>query len=246
MLQSFAESNKLTLDDLIFGIDLEPEKKTPEKIETGPPFMERVAIINYGLGNLASVKNAFLALHVEAEILSSPHELGDYSHIVLPGVGAFGDGMENLRQQGWIGPMEEVVLEQKKPFLGICLGMQLLAERGTENGDCAGLGWIEGEVLRLQPSDSSLRVPHVGWNDSIPVHHHGLYQEGFAEKNGIFYFVHSYCFYPSDESVVDGWCDYGGNFAASLSKDHIWAVQFHPEKSQHCGLALLRNFLRTS
>ncbi len=204
--------------------------------------MTRVGIIDYGMGNLTSVRNAFAAIGAAVEVLQQPDDIAAVSHLVLPGVGAFGDGMKNLSERGWIPAMEQFALVQKKPFLGICLGQQLLARRGTEHGDFAGLGWIPGEVVRFAGLDPSLRVPHIGWNDAVPVHRNSMYREGF-DQPGVFYFVHSYHLVPDDASVVDGWCDYGIRFAASISLGNIWAVQYHPEKSQKAGLQILRNFI---
>lgn len=204
--------------------------------------MEKVCIVNYGMGNLASVKNAFFSIGAEAEILSDPEGIEDFSHIVLPGVGAFGDGISNLRDRGWIPKLEKHVLANKTPFLGICLGMQLLADKGTEGGDFDGLGWLGGSVVKFDFPESSPRIPHIGWNDSFPVRRDGVYREGF-DQSGVFYFVHSYFFVPSNSDIVDGVCDYGYEFAASVSKENIWAVQFHPEKSQKAGLKVLKNFL---
>lgn len=201
-----------------------------------------IGIIDYGMGNLKSVFNAFTALGASPAILESPAALADVSHVVLPGVGAFGDGMANLRRNGWIPAMERVVLEGRRPFLGICLGMQLLATRGEEHGNFEGLNWIKGAVIRLQDQGGTLRIPHIGWDDAVPVSDRGVYKDGIA-KGGVFYFVHSYHFQPEQESVVDGWCDYGQRFAASIAQDNVWAVQYHPEKSQKAGLQVLKNFI---
>jgi imidazole glycerol-phosphate synthase subunit HisH len=204
--------------------------------------MIRVGIIDYGMGNLTSVRNACAAIGADAEILARPQALSEVSHIVLPGVGAFGDGMRNIRDQGWREALEREVRGGGKPFLGICLGMQLLAAQGTEHGDHQGLGWIPGVVLRLPDDGGTVRVPHIGWNDVVPVRHDANYADGFVAP-GVFYFVHSYHLVPADASVVDGWCDYGTRFAASIACGNIRAVQFHPEKSQQAGLKVLRNFL---
>ena len=206
--------------------------------------MTTIGIIDYGMGNLTSVRNAFLALDSHVVVLDQPDRLPEVSHIVLPGVGAFGDGMKNLRERGWVPAMEREAIQNKKPFLGICLGLQLLARRGTEHGENTGLGWIPGDVVRLPDHGGSLRVPHIGWNDVTPVHKNSVYRDGF-DQLGIFYFVHSFHFVPDDPAVVDGWCEYGTRFAASISLNNIWAVQFHPEKSQTAGLQVLRNFLAT-
>lgn len=201
-----------------------------------------VGIIDYGMGNLTSVLNAFIAIRAEARILRSPGELANVSHIVLPGVGAFGDGMNNLRERAWIPALEREVRQIGKPFLGICLGLQVLATRGTEHGLHDGLDWIAGDVVRLPDQGGTLRVPHIGWNDVKPLHLCGTYGADM-EKGGVFYFVHSYHLQPVDPNVVDGVCEYGGVFTASVSVGNIRAVQFHPEKSQKTGLQVLKNFL---
>jgi len=207
--------------------------------------MTHVGIINYGMGNLSSVRNAFAAIGSSVDILERPSGIDSATHLVLPGVGAFGDGMKNLSDGGWIPALEQAVLERGKPLLGICLGQQLLASRSSEFGIFQGLGWIPGEVVRLEPEDLSLRVPHIGWNDVTPVTQASMYSTGF-DRAAVFYFVHSYYVIPDDPSVVDGWCEYGVRFAASMSVGNIWAVQYHPEKSHKAGLQVLRNFITTS
>jgi glutamine amidotransferase len=200
-----------------------------------------VGVISYGMGNLSSVVNAFENIGSRVQILSDPPALSDVSRIVLPGVGAFRDGMENLRSGGWITPLEDSVFGAKKPFLGLCLGMQLLASRGTEHGDWCGLNWVPGTVRRLTPCDSSIRIPHIGWNNVEIVKECGLYRG--AARDPAFYFVHSYVFEPVDPGVVSSYCTHGERFPASIECGNIFGTQFHPEKSQKCGLALLRNFL---
>ena len=197
--------------------------------------------MDYGMGNLRSVANAFEALGRTARILGDPSEIEMCDRIVLPGVGAFGDGMKNLRERSWIPALEEAVMGRGKPFIGLCLGMQLLATTGTEHGTFAGLNWIPGSVRRLQPTDAACRIPHIGWNDVEVVKKDGLYR-GFT-KSPTFYFVHSYVFAPDDPEVVSGWSDHGCRFAASLERGNIFATQYHPEKSQKDGLQVLRNFL---
>jgi glutamine amidotransferase len=201
----------------------------------------KVGIIHYGMGNLGSVFNALKAVGADVRVLQQPRELAEVTHVILPGVGAFGDGMRNLKEGGWIPAMDREVREKGRPFLGICLGMQLLAARGTEHGDHEGLGWIPGSVLRLPDEGGTLRVPHIGWNDVQAAHAEGIYPSGFT--SGVFYFVHSFHLVPEDPSVVDGRCPYGPPFAASISRENIWAVQYHPEKSQREGLNVLRSFL---
>ncbi len=202
----------------------------------------RVAVIDYGMGNLGSVRNAFASVGAETEVVCDPEALRSFSHIVLPGVGAFADGIRNLRSRGWEEELRKMVLGEEKPFLGICLGMQLLAEKGHEGGCHDGLGWFKGRVVRFKFDDISMRVPHVGWNDVVPARQSGIYAESINEPR-VFYFVHSYHFIPDEADVVDGWCDYGGRFAASVSQGNVWAVQYHPEKSHKAGLQVLRDFL---
>ncbi len=200
-----------------------------------------VVVIDYGMGNLRSVANALAALDREPVVSADPAALQDADAVVLPGVGAFGDGMRQLRERGWVAALQRAVRGEGKPFLGICLGMQLLAARGTEHGEHAGLGWLDGVVTRLPDEDPAVRVPHIGWNDVEPAAGAALYA-GFGQRPD-FYFVHSYRFEPADDGVVTGWCDHGVRFAASVAQGNIHAVQFHPEKSQGPGMAVLRNFL---
>lgn len=204
--------------------------------------MKKVAIIDYGLGNLRSVYNSFEYIGAQPIISSDPAEMLNCAYAVLPGVGAFGDGMDNLNNNGWTEAIIKFAKDDKKPFLGICLGMQLLAKNGTENGDHDGLGLVDGNVVKLSPEDKSIRVPHIGWNDVSPKNNKKSY-EGLEQPQD-FYFVHSYILEPDDQSIVSGTCDYGQEFIASVEQDNIWGAQFHPEKSQKAGLSLLRNFLK--
>ncbi|MEA5549888.1 imidazole glycerol phosphate synthase subunit HisH [Anabaena cylindrica UHCC 0172] len=201
-----------------------------------------VAIIDYGMGNLRSVANAFASFDCSINVTQNPEDLYQASHIVLPGVGAFGDGMENLEVRGWIEVLEQEIREKGKPFLGICLGMQLLATIGTEYGLHQGLNWIPGKVNRLEVHDDSIRVPHIGWNDVNFVKKDCLYQN--LSESQVFYFVHSYVFHVEDEGVISGLTAYGSDFVASLEKDNIYATQFHPEKSQNAGIEVLKNFVK--
>lgn len=200
----------------------------------------KIAIIDYGMGNLRSVENAFRALGYEAVVTQSPGDLRTADKIVLPGVGAFGDAMARLNGGGWTEVLHEEVRHRGKPFLGICLGMQVLATTGTEHGTCLGLNWIAGEVTRLPGEKANIRIPHIGWNDVRFVKESRLYRGLGTEST--FYFVHSYALIPGDAGVISGVCDYGYEFAASLEKDNIQAIQFHPEKSHKSGLAVLKNF----
>ena len=201
--------------------------------------MRETAIIDYGMGNLGSVVNAVETLGGTPHLVQAPEALRRADRIILPGVGAFGDGIKNLRERGWVEAMTEEVVVRGKPFLGVCLGMQLLATQGSEHGLHAGLGWVAGECRRFE--SNSLRVPHVGWNSVRFCENNKL----FAGLGNVadFYFVHSYVFHPENSRSVSGWCDYGGDFCAAIEQDNIHAVQFHPEKSHRAGLAVLKNFL---
>ena len=201
--------------------------------------MKKTAVINYGLGNLRSVVNAIEALGHEAFIAERPEMLRDADRIVLPGVGAFGDGMTKLVEGGWTEALEREVREIGKPFIGLCLGMQLLATSGTEHGVRPGLGWVNGTVDRLP--ENGVRIPHVGWNDVRLVRTDGLYAD--LRETGVFYFVHSYVLQPEDSSIVTGVCDYGAEFCASIETGNVFATQYHPEKSQKAGLSVLGRFL---
>lgn len=200
-----------------------------------------IAIVDYGMGNLRSVANALQAVGAEAVVTGDPAALRQARGIVLPGVGAFGEGMRNLRQAGLVEVLGEQVLGQGKPFLGICLGLQLLATTGFEHGQHQGLGWIPGVVAPIPvPADAGLRLPHIGWNDVRILKRDGIYA-GTSDSQ-CFYFVHSYVFAPEDEGVTSGICAYGTEWVASVQAGNITAVQFHPEKSHTAGLGLLRSW----
>lgn len=198
-----------------------------------------IQIINYGLANLRSVQKGFEAIGSDAVITEDPRTLDQASHIVLPGVGAFEHAMNNLRTRGWIEPLTQSVQVNKKPLLGICLGMQLLADEGTEHGLFKGLGFIPGRVLPMQELSKKRLIPHVGWTEV-----HFKHERLFAgiQKDACFYFVHSFFYRPASQNDVAGTSDFDQPFTCALAKDNIWATQFHPEKSQKAGLALLKNF----
>ena len=198
-----------------------------------------VALIDYGAGNLHSVENALRAVGAQVCVTADPALVADASRIVLPGVGAFGACYDGLaRLQGMIEMLERRVLRDGLPFLGICVGMQLLGTRGLEHGETPGLAWIGGEVRALEPSDH-VKVPHMGWNDVIVADDaSGLVHPGEA------YFLHSYAFDVADEAHVAARTDHGGSVTAAVARDNILGVQFHPEKSQAYGLALLERFLQ--
>jgi glutamine amidotransferase len=202
-----------------------------------------IAIIDYGAGNLRSVVNAFEFIGQKPRIVNTSNELKQASAIVLPGVGSFGEGVAHLRSLALIESLNQEVLVKKKPYLGICLGLQFLASESSEHGRHEGLGWIPGSVERLKAAPG-IRIPHMGWNNVRPVGVSRLLQ-GFAD-DPVFYFVHSYAFVPppDHQDVVVGTAWHGQDIAAVVEKENIVAVQFHPEKSQADGLRLLENFVK--
>lgn len=205
-----------------------------------------VIIIDYGSGNLRSVAKAMEHAAngaVTVKISADPSDIHTASHIVLPGVGAFGDCARGLQAvTGLKEALADAVLVNKKPFLGICVGMQLLAEKGYEHGEHAGLGWINGEVVALRPADTALKIPHMGWNElNINNSSHPVLQGITTGMHA--YFVHSFHFQCSQPDDVLATTEYGGDVVAIAGKDNIIATQFHPEKSQETGLLLLKNFL---
>jgi len=199
------------------------------------------AIIDYGMGNLLSVQRAFEKCGSDAVIIDNPLELRDAERIVLPGVGAFPDAMDNLRKNGWIEELNRAVLEKETPVLGICLGMQLLADKGYEVRECDGLGYIPGEIIRFTQTQEKERIPHVGWNEILKREDSPLF-DGIADGTN-YYFVHSYHFRVANEENIATVTPYCGEFVSSVIKDNIVGTQFHPEKSQKAGFKLIKNFL---
>ncbi len=209
--------------------------------------MSRVALIDYGSGNLHSCGRALVAAAAgthDIRITNQPEDLAAADRIVLPGVGHFADCAGALRAlPGMAQALEEAVLKRARPFLGICVGMQLMADLGLEDGETRGLGWIHGLVEGLVPAPG-LPVPHVGWNELVlPAPHPVLEGLGAAPHA---YFTHSYVFRPEEESAVAAACTYGDPFAAAVTRDNLFGTQFHPEKSQKVGLTILSNFLKWS
>jgi glutamine amidotransferase len=211
-----------------------------------------VAIIDYGSGNLHSAAKAFERAAREAgsrltvKVTDEPGDVVAADRVVLPGVGAFADckrGLEGV--PGMVEALTETVQKNGRPFLGICVGLQLMATRGLEHGVTAGLGWIGGEVRAIEPDDPDLKIPHMGWNTLRVAHDHALL-EGIPTGDGGMhaYFVHSYHFVPLEEDRLVASTDYGGRITALVAKDNMAGTQFHPEKSQKLGLALIANFLR--
>jgi glutamine amidotransferase len=199
-----------------------------------------VAVVDYGMGNLRSVAKALEAVGADVRVSNKPEDLRKAARIVLPGQGAFRDCIANLRATGFVEVLSEEVRKKGKPFLGICLGLQLLADVSYENGTYEGLGWLSGRVERLTVSDCSLKLPHIGWNDVV---FHDTPLANGMKENPIFYFDHSYHFVSSTSEWIVASCNYGGFFSAAVQKDNLFAVQFHPEKSQDVGLRLMKNFL---
>lgn len=202
----------------------------------------QIVIIDYNMGNLRSVQKAFEKVGCDAVITNNHEIIKNASKIVLPGVGAFKDGMRNLEELGLIEILNEEVLENKKPFLGICLGMQLVAKKSYENAETDGLGWVDAEVVKFDFTnyDKKLKIPHVGWNN-VSYKNNNLLFDGIA-NNSDFYFVHSY-YFKTNEDIVTSTTDYGFDFVSSVNKNNIYACQFHPEKSQTAGLKLIENFV---
>lgn len=209
----------------------------------------KVHIIDYGMGNLASVCSAFRHIGAEPVTATSPDDLNEATHVVLPGVGSFAKAMENLNAAGWPAALRAIAAEGKVCLLGICLGMQLLADQGSEHGDTQGLGLVPGTICHLntrsETQAQSLLIPHVGWNEL----HVALADDpllGGIENQTDFYFVHSYFFDAADEAHVVARTPYGFEFPSVVRAGCVWGAQFHPEKSGTAGFALLKNFIGLS
>ncbi len=199
-----------------------------------------IAIIDYGLGNVGSIRNMFKKAGITVKITQSSDELSQASGIILPGVGAFDEGMRRLDALKLRGILDEHAYERKTPILGICLGMQLLG-RGSEEGTLSGLNWIKAESHRIpRAPDSRLKVPHMGWDNISPVDKHPLFE---SIENPRFYFVHSYHVCCDVESIPIATCEYGIQLTAAVQQDNIFGVQFHPEKSHRFGLQLFHNLV---
>ena len=206
--------------------------------------MQSVALIDYGSGNLRSAEKALVRAaggDVQIIVTSDPDQVARADRIVLPGVGAFAACMRALGERpGLIEAMTAAVRGKGAPFLGVCVGMQLLASRGLEFGETAGLGWIAGDVRRIEPADPAAKVPHMGWNALTDLSGPALVTEiGEAPM----YFTHSFAFHPTDPADVAAYVDHGGRFPAAVARGNVAGVQFHPEKSQSAGIALLARFL---
>jgi len=211
-----------------------------------------VAIVDYGSGNLRSAEKAFeraareAGLDIAIAVTADPAVVARAERVVLPGVGAFADCRAGLDAvPGMVEALREAVEQRGTPFLGICVGMQLMAERGLEYVTSEGLGWIPGDVVRIEPSDPALKVPHMGWNTLTPVRDHPVFAGIDTGPAGLHaYFVHSYHLAATDPATIVATTDYGGPVTAVVARDNLVGTQFHPEKSQHLGLALISNFLK--
>src|SRR3989344_4109217 len=202
-----------------------------------------IALIDYGAWNLRSVANACAAIGADVQVTIDPDVNRKSSGIILPGVGAFAEGMDRLRSAGLLPILTEEVMGKKKPYLGICLGLQFLAEKGFEHGEHEGFGWIKGTVEKIEPSDPSFKVPHMGWNNVELVRPEARLFHGL-QSDPTFYFVHSFALEvdASESAVITSIARHGCEIVASIEKGNIHAVQFHPEKSQTAGLLMLKNF----
>lgn len=198
-----------------------------------------VAVIDYGAGNLMSVKKALDFIGVENEITADKNKIKNADHIILPGVGSFGDAMASMEESELVETVKEVALSGK-PFLGICLGLQLLFGKSDESKNVKGLSLLEGQISSI-PRENGLKVPHVGWNSVSIKQKSGIFKD--IPDNSYFYFVHSYYLNGADENVVAGTTEYGVNIECAVQKGNLCAVQFHPEKSGEVGLKLLKNFV---
>lgn len=202
-----------------------------------------ISIVNYGMGNIQSIQRALQSLGVENSVVDTPDQISESSKLILPGVGAFPQAMNNIKDRGLLSPLNNAVLERKVPILGICLGMQLMAEWGEEGQHSAGLGWIPGRVRKIK-AQSGMKVPHVGFNTADFAEKNGALFQGLG-SHGDFYFVHSYVFDCMHEEDVSSWTEYGERFVSSVRRNNIFGTQFHPEKSQYNGLTVLANFAST-
>lgn len=200
-----------------------------------------ITIIDYGLGNVLAFVNVYSRLNIPVAVAKSANDLVNATKLILPGVGSFDHAMQELDQSGMRQPVEQLVLQNAMPVLGICVGMQMLAKFSDE-GELPGLGWIDGKVKKfdLSAMPRGTNLPHMGWNDVKPVVDGGLFKG--MEQDARFYFLHSFYFECHQQSNVLAVTDYGGQFSCAVRRDNVYGVQFHPEKSHHFGSKLLRNF----
>ncbi len=211
---------------------------------SAPLVCRMIVIIDYGLGNVQSVRNAIEYLGCEVLISRKEEDIRTAEKLILPGVGAFIDGMNNIEKFNLKEILYDEVIKKKKPLLCICLGMQLLAKDSEEGGYSIGLGWINANVKQLEAKSHGLKLPHIGW-DNIKIKKEDAILNDIPD-DADFYFVHSYHLVPQDKSIITATCEYGEEFVSTIHKDNIFAVQFHPEKSQNEGLHILKNFMENA
>jgi glutamine amidotransferase len=200
-----------------------------------------ISIIDYGLGNIQAIINVYNRLNIKAKTVRSASELEECSKLILPGVGSFDHAMEKFNNSGMRDSIEQLVIEKETPILGICVGMQMLAN-SSEEGKLSGLGWIDGEVKKFDKSSMLINnnLPHMGWNSVTPKTDEELFKE--MQENISFYFLHSYFFQCNKGSNIIGTSHYGYEFSSAIKNKNIMGVQFHPEKSHHFGVQLLKNY----
>lgn len=203
--------------------------------------MKTVAVIDYGMCNLDSVARAIEECGGTPKVTDQAADIESATHIILPGVGSFRDGIRNLKKRSLDQILHEQVIGRQIPLLGICLGMQMLATKGWEGGETEGLGWIVGEVERLTPDQEDARIPHIGWNEVVYAKDSSLFKDVMPGKD--FYFVHSYHLRCRNQQDILARTDYCGGFVSAVERGQVFGVQFHPEKSQRMGFQVLRNFL---
>jgi len=200
-----------------------------------------ITILDYGMGNVKSILNIINKVGGEATISSDVDKILDAEKIILPGIGSFDTGIKNLTEQGLIPILNKKVLKEKTPFLGICLGMQLITQR-SEEGTLNGLGWLDAETVKFKSLKNNLKVPHMGWNYVVVKKNSKLFKDMY--NNPRFYFVHSYYVQCKDENNILTTTEYGFDFVSAVEKDNIYATQFHPEKSHKFGMKLMENFVK--
>ena len=205
--------------------------------------MQHITIVNYGMGNLLSIQNMLKKLGQKSEISNDPNVIANASKLILPGVGAYDRAMENIHSMDLFEVLNRKVLEEKTPILGICLGMQLMTKK-SEEGNALGLGWFDAETIKFKFPDKKLKIPHMGWNYVNPRSLNQSLLDYNTAEHKRFYFVHSYFVKCMKEEDIMATTEYGGQFTCAINREHIYGVQFHPEKSHKFGMGLLKEFIQ--